>query len=132
MCHWNGKGFEAIAVTKGERVRHFNAHKLDKDWVAGMDKDCEIPVTPTVTPTPVPPVYLPGSTPPPTHVGRCYGVSQPVIPWAFAYRNGTDAKIDYYVPTTGEGDVVNVVFSENPFEIIFNLGKSRCERLNTE
>ena len=41
MCHWDGDSFEAIAVTKTARARHFNAHKLDKDWETGMDKYCE-------------------------------------------------------------------------------------------
>jgi hypothetical protein len=130
MCHWNGKDFDAIAVTRTERLRHFNAHKLDKDWLTGMDADCEYPPTPTATPTPAPqPVVRShgeaGFTP------VCYGVSHPVIPWASAERDGSDATINY-VPTTGEGDMVNVVFAENPFDIIFNLGNHglRDERPN--
>ena len=130
MCHWNGEGFDAIAVAETARTRHFNAHKLDKDWVEGMDADCEFEPEPTPEPTPAPqPVVREhgpaGFTP------ACYGQTHPVIPWASAIRNGSDATINY-VPTTGEGDFVNVVFSENPFDIIFNLGAHglRDERPN--
>ena len=52
MCHWDGEGFEAIAVTETARTRHFNAHELDKDWETGMDKYCEVEEEPTPDPEP--------------------------------------------------------------------------------
>lgn len=114
MCHWNGTDFDAIAVASVARQRHFNAHQLDKDWSEGMDAKCLFPVTPAPQP-------VVRGTSPAGFTPACYGVTHPVIPWASAERNGTSAIIRY-VPTTGEGDSVNVVFAENPFDIIFNLG----------
>ena len=120
MCHWDGQAYEAIAVTRTARARHFNAHKEDKDWLTGMDADCEFPPTPT--PTPSVTTSNGGSTSMPgAPAGRCAGQSDPVITQAVATRSGTSANIAY-VPTAGESEPVNVVFDENPFEIILGLG----------
>ena len=89
-------------------------------------KDCPTPTptsSPTATPSATPaPATSGGSTSMPgAPAGRCAGKSDPVITQAVATRSGTDASIAY-VPTAGEGEPVNVVFDENPFEIILGLG----------
>ena len=53
LCHWDKDGYEAIAVTEGERIRHEKFHELDVDWVEGMDAVCKFP-PPPLTPTPEP------------------------------------------------------------------------------
>jgi hypothetical protein len=88
-------------------------------WHDAYVGGCEVP-EPTPIPTPV--VFEPGVAGGGGFTPVCYGRSHPIIPWASATRtDGTNASINY-VPTAGEGEPVNVVYSENPFEIIFNLG----------
>jgi hypothetical protein len=109
MCHWDGEEYEAIAVTKVARQRHFNAHKLDKDWLEGMDADCEFPPEPTPTPPPPPPVTNGGNGEPGAPV--CTNGVPAVTPANFhVVRNGSDATINAHIP---EGDHVNVYFREN-------------------
>lgn len=122
VCEWSEwsecKFRDEAVCGDGFQVRYLRGEGCSNE--ADYQKcsvSCEPEPSPSPTPTPNPPNPIgPGSFTP-----ACYGVTHPVIPWASAERDGTDALIKY-VPTTGEGDQVNVVFSENPFEIIFNLG----------
>ena len=129
LCHWDEHGFVAKALAKKQYKWHFKNHKRDIVWEEGMDASCEFPEEPTPEPfVPAPVVRTIG---PAGFTPACYGVTHPVIPWASATRDGSDATINY-VPTTGVGDFVNVVFDESPFDIIFGLGSHglRDERPN--
>jgi len=107
ICHWDGEGYEAQAVTEQARRRHFNAHEQDKDWEEGMDRLCEFEPEPE---PPVPPTPQPRGT---TEAGApiCQNLVPVLSPAnVLVWRRGGTAIVQWQ-PT--EGNRANVYYYEN-------------------
>jgi hypothetical protein len=109
ICHWDGDSYEAQAVTKKARDRHFNAHELDKDWVKGMDKFCEFdePDTPPTKPPEKPPEnpITPAGAPVCTDTAPVLLPANPLV-----WRKGGTAIVQWQ-PT--EGNRANIYYYQN-------------------
>ena len=112
ICHWNEEGYEALAVTEQARTRHFNAHKEDKDWVEGMDAQCELPPEPTPTPTPT---HTPEPQPEEHHsdpsAPQCTATAPVLLPGnPLVWRLGGTAIVQWQ-PT--EGNKAHIYYYQN-------------------